>query len=94
MGALSSIMDIGHSLGPLITGLIIGYTLSYQPGFMAGLALALVTAVFFILSVIKIGKIRDIVTVTVRAINFMVSRFSPRSPGKLSGTSPSPFNRI
>ncbi len=56
MGALSSIMDIGHSLGPLITGLIIGYTLSYQSGFMAGLALALVTAVFFILSVIKTGK--------------------------------------
>ena len=56
MGALSSIMDIGHSLGPLITGLIIGYTLSFQAGFAAGLVLALVTAVFFILSVIKKGN--------------------------------------
>ena len=56
MGALSSIMDIGHSLGPLLTGFIIGYTLSYQAGFIAGLVLAVVTVVFFALSVIKIGK--------------------------------------
>jgi MFS family permease len=55
MGALSSTMDIGHSLGPLITGLIIGYTLSYQAGFMAGFVLTLITAVFFICSVIKAG---------------------------------------
>ena len=68
MGALSSIMDIGHSLGPLITGLIIGYTLSYQAGFMAGLVLTLVTAVFFIWSVIKTGTIRAFVAITVRAI--------------------------
>jgi MFS family permease len=55
MGALSSTMDIGHSLGPLITGLIIGYTMSYQAGFMAGLVLALSTAVFFMWSVVKPG---------------------------------------
>jgi MFS family permease len=55
MGALSSTMDIGHSLGPLITGLIIGYTLSYTAGFMAGFVLTLVTAVFFMWSVIKTG---------------------------------------
>jgi len=50
MGALSSIMDIGHSAGPLVTGIIItvaGYTL----GFFAGFVLALAVAGIFAVSV-------------------------------------------
>jgi MFS family permease len=46
MGALSSIMDIGHSAGPLVTGIIIT-TLGYASGFFASFLLAVaVTAVF------------------------------------------------
>jgi cyanate permease len=56
MGALSSTMDIGHSLGPLVTGFIIGFTTSYEMGFMAGFLLILVAFVFFTLSVIKNQK--------------------------------------
>lgn len=33
LGGLSSIMDIGHSLGPFITGIIISY-FSYSVGFL------------------------------------------------------------
>jgi MFS family permease len=50
MGALSSIMDIGQSSGPLITGVIItlaGYTL----GFFAGFVLTVAVTVIFVLSV-------------------------------------------
>jgi MFS family permease len=50
MGALSSIMDIGHASGPLVTGLIITLT-GYGTGFLAGFILALVAAVIFVLSV-------------------------------------------
>lgn len=47
IGALSSIMDIGQSAGPLIVGLIIeGTTLAL--GFLADFALCLVCAVIFI----------------------------------------------
>jgi MFS family permease len=48
MGALSSTMDIGHSAGPLITGIIItaaGYTTGFFAGFLLVIA---VTAVFAI----------------------------------------------
>jgi MFS family permease len=50
MGALSSIMDIGQSSGPLVTGVIItlsGYTL----GFFAGFVLAVAVTIIFVLSV-------------------------------------------
>jgi MFS family permease len=48
MGALSSIMDIGHSAGPLVTGIIIT-AVSYTMGFFASFLLAIViTAVFAI----------------------------------------------
>lgn len=46
MGALSSIMDIGHSAGPLVTGIVIAAA-GYAWGFMlAGLLAVAVTAVF------------------------------------------------
>ena len=46
MGALSSIMDIGHSTGPLVTGIII-IVAGFTAGFFASLVLALViTGVF------------------------------------------------
>jgi MFS family permease len=50
MGALSSIMDIGQSGGPLLTGIIIT-TVGYVAGFFASCALALVVCAIFILSV-------------------------------------------
>lgn len=46
MGALSSIMDIGQSAGPFVTGIVITLA-GYTAGFLAGFVLALaVTAVF------------------------------------------------
>jgi MFS family permease len=50
MGALSSIMDIGQSGGPLATGIIVT-SIGYVAGFFASCALALVVCVIFILSV-------------------------------------------
>jgi MFS family permease len=52
MGALSATMDIGHSAGPLVTGIIItavGYTL----GFFVSFLLAIAVTVVFALSVWK-----------------------------------------
>jgi len=46
IGILSSVMDIGHSVGPLATGVIIG-TFSYQVGFGVAGALLLVGAGVF-----------------------------------------------
>ena len=47
MGALSSIMDVGHSTGPLIAGSIIAaYTVT--AGFMSGFILALLITVLFL----------------------------------------------
>lgn len=49
MGALSSIMDIGQSGGPLVTGIVItvaGYTM----GFFAGFVLALAVTGIFVIS--------------------------------------------
>jgi MFS family permease len=51
MGALSSIMDIGQSTGPLVTGIVImaaGYTL----GFFLSFLLAIAVTVVFVASVI------------------------------------------
>ena len=50
MGALSSIMDIGQSSGPLVTGLIITMA-GYPSGFYAGFILALAVILIFVLSV-------------------------------------------
>jgi len=46
MGALSSIMDIGHSSGPFVTGVIITAS-GYGMGFLSGLILALVITIYF-----------------------------------------------
>jgi MFS family permease len=50
MGALSSIMDIGQSWGPLATGIVVT-SVGYVAGFFASCALALIVCVIFILSV-------------------------------------------
>ena len=50
MGALSSIMDIGQSTGPLITGIIITVA-GYTYGFFAGFVLAVIVTGIFALSV-------------------------------------------
>ena len=50
MGALSSIMDIGQSGGPLLTGIIVTMV-GYIAGFFASCTLALVVCAIFILSV-------------------------------------------
>lgn len=52
LGALSSIMDIGHSSGPLLIGLVIQAT-TMTAGFMTGFAVCLATAAFFALSVFR-----------------------------------------
>ncbi len=50
MGALSSVMDIGHSAGPLVTGIIIS-AVSYTIGFLAGFLPAIFTTAVFIIAV-------------------------------------------
>lgn len=50
MGALSSIMDIGHSAGPLVTGIIIS-AVSYTIGFLASFLPAIFTTAVFIVAV-------------------------------------------
>ena len=50
MGALSSIMDIGHSAGPLVTGIIVAGG-GFGPGFFASFLLAAAVCGFFALSV-------------------------------------------
>ncbi|MDD1719047.1 MAG: MFS transporter [Methanoregulaceae archaeon] len=50
MGALSSIMDIGHSAGPLVSGIIIAGS-GYGTGFFASFLLCAVIAGLFALSV-------------------------------------------
>ncbi len=54
MGALSSVMDIGHSAGPLITGIIIAGS-GYGAGFLAGFLIAVAVSGFFALSVREPG---------------------------------------
>ncbi len=54
MGALSSIMDVGQSFGPIVTGIVIT-SYSYTAGFMSSLMLAVLVAVFFMVSVYKKG---------------------------------------
>ena len=50
MGALSSVMDIGHSAGPLVTGIVIAAG-GFVYGFLFSLIIALAVCGFFILSV-------------------------------------------
>ena len=49
MGALSAIMDVGHSAGPLVTGVVIAAA-GYASGFLLSLVLALAVAVVFVVS--------------------------------------------
>ena len=55
MGALSSIMDIGQSSGPLITGVVITLA-GYTTGFFVSLLLAAVVTVIFVFSVRGTGQ--------------------------------------
>ncbi|MFA5346727.1 MAG: MFS transporter [Methanoregula sp.] len=50
MGALSSIMDIGQSMGPLITGIVITAA-GFASGFFASFLLTVVITVVFVISV-------------------------------------------
>jgi len=50
MGALSSIMDIGHSAGPLVTGIIISAA-GFGAGFLASFLTAAAACGFFIVAV-------------------------------------------
>ncbi|MFZ3384867.1 MAG: MFS transporter [Candidatus Methanoperedens sp.] len=52
MGALSSTMDIGHSMGPLVTGIIITAA-GFTAGFFASFVLALVITGVFVWSVFE-----------------------------------------
>jgi len=46
IGVLSSVMDIGHSVGPLVTGMVVG-AVSFMAGFGLAAVLLLVGAVIF-----------------------------------------------
>jgi len=50
MGALSSIMDIGHSAGPLVTGIVVAAA-GFGPGFFVSFLIAVAVCGFFALSV-------------------------------------------
>ena len=50
MGALSSTMDIGHSAGPLVTGIVIT-SIGYTSGFLVSFLLAIAVTAFFVVSV-------------------------------------------
>jgi MFS family permease len=55
MGALSSIMDIGQSAGPLVTGVVI-VAAGYAAGFLLSLLLAAAVTVVFVVSVTGPGR--------------------------------------
>jgi dipeptide/tripeptide permease len=46
IGVLSSIMDVGHSVGPFVTGLVIGMV-SFMAGFGLSAVLLIVGAIIF-----------------------------------------------
>jgi predicted MFS family arabinose efflux permease len=50
MGALSSVMDVGHSAGPLVAGLVIGHY-GFPGGFIGSAALVSMTALYFAASI-------------------------------------------
>jgi Arabinose efflux permease len=55
MGALSSIMDIGQTAGPVVTGVVIAAA-GYSAGFGASCVIALLVCILFALSVRGTGK--------------------------------------
>jgi MFS family permease len=52
MGALSSIMDIGQSAGPLMTGIVI-MAAGFTAGFLLSFLLAIIVVVVFVFSVFQ-----------------------------------------
>ena len=50
MGALSSIMDIGQTAGPVVTGMVVAAT-GYGVGFGASCLIAIIVCILFALSV-------------------------------------------
>jgi len=48
MGALSSVMDVGHASGPAVTGFIVGY-ISMQAGFFTSVVLCVIVAIVFVM---------------------------------------------
>lgn len=54
MGLLSMMMDVGQTLGPIVSGIILSATLQYSTLFCSLSALLLFSAIFFVLS--KIAK--------------------------------------
>ena len=50
MGLLGTMMDIGQTLGPIVSGIILSATLQYSTLFYSLSALLLFSAIFFILS--------------------------------------------
>jgi MFS family permease len=58
MGALSSIMDIGQSTGPLVTGIVVSAA-GYAWGFLLSAAIAVVVTVIFVVSVIRPNSRHD-----------------------------------
>jgi MFS family permease len=54
MGFLSTIMDVGQTLGPIITGVILATTLGYEGAFSAlAIVLLAVSLVFAVSKVVK-----------------------------------------
>jgi MFS family permease len=60
MGALSSVMDIGHSSGPLIAGMIIGAA-SVKSGFIAGALFAICIVAYFLFTVLSDKRLRSVI---------------------------------
>lgn len=57
MGFLGMTMDIGQTIGPLITGIIVATNLGYQGSFPALTAVLMLSALIFIL--LRTGKVSD-----------------------------------
>jgi MFS family permease len=53
MGALNSVMDIGHSSGPLVAGIIIG-AYSIKSGFISGAVFAMLIVVYFLITAVTV----------------------------------------
>ena len=58
LGALSSIMDIGHASGPLVCGMVITFA-GYQTGFGLCLLLSVFATVFVLITGRKKGEKRE-----------------------------------
>jgi len=53
LGILSSIMDVGHSAGPMVGGLLVG-AFGYAPAFGSAAAILIVTAIVLLIVVAKL----------------------------------------